>query len=71
MSETPISAFDLLEDDLSGQGLKKLQERLVDMRTNLRRCMDKGLDPDDFSVAKRLLAAVEAAESVLLQLRTN
>lgn len=57
-----VSTFDLLADDVSGRGLKQLREEFFAMRAELKRSMDAGLTADDMAVARRALAAVDAAE---------
>ncbi|MBO5490353.1 MAG: hypothetical protein J6N67_05380 [Desulfovibrio sp.] len=61
MSER-LSAFDLLEGDHNGAGLRRLQEALLALKTSVRQAMDAGLSAEDFSVAQRVLLAVETAE---------
>ncbi|MBO4300973.1 MAG: hypothetical protein J5861_05145 [Desulfovibrio sp.] len=61
MSES-FSAFDLLQDDHSGAGLRRLQEALFEQKTRLRAVMDAGLSAEEFSRAQRALLAVETAE---------
>lgn len=67
MSEK-CSAFDLLEGDHNGTGLRRLQEALFAMKTSLRSAMDAGLPADSFSVAQRVLLAVETAEETVPRL---
>ncbi|MCR5814021.1 MAG: hypothetical protein K6G15_05980 [Desulfovibrio sp.] len=61
MSET-LSAFDLLEGDYQGIGLRRLQESLGQIRQSVRQTMDRGLTREEFDVAQRVLLAVETAE---------
>lgn len=57
-----VSAFDLLAGDPSGRGLRQIQDELFDMRASLKRTMDAGLSSDDMAVARRAMAAVDAAD---------
>ena len=57
-----LSAFDLLEGDYQGNGLRTLQEALCTLQTSVRRSMDQGLSSEDFTLAKRVLLAVETAK---------
>ncbi|MCR5562401.1 MAG: hypothetical protein K6F46_03375 [Desulfovibrio sp.] len=54
-----LSAFDLLEGDHNGTGLRRLQEALLAMKEPVRQKMDAGLSTEEFSVAQRVLLAVE------------
>ncbi|MCR4666686.1 MAG: hypothetical protein K5657_05260 [Desulfovibrio sp.] len=67
MNET-LSAFDLLEGDHNGSGLRRLQEELYTMKEPIRHAMDAGLSTDDFSVAQRVLQAVQNAEEAVVRL---
>ena len=58
------SAFDLLEGDPSGYHLKGIRDELFDMKTAVRQAMDKGMTADEMTAAKRVLAAVECADTV-------
>ena len=55
------SAFDMLAEDPSGQGLKRLRE---EMRMDVKRAMDAGMTSDEMAVARRVMAAVDSAEKV-------
>ena len=48
------SAFDMLAEDPSGQGLKRLREELFEMRMDVKRAMDAGTwgNPSFFSPRK-------------------
>jgi len=63
-----ISAFDLLEGDVDGKGLKQLQDRLFEMKKSLKSVIDSGLDPETFAKAKRVLDACSSAEDVVVLL---
>lgn len=67
MSE-PLSAFDLLENDYNGAGLRQIQEALVALKLDIKGRMDRGLAADEFPVAQRALLAVETAEETVVQL---
>lgn len=67
MSEK-LSAFDLLEGDHNGAGLRRLLEALASMKTSIRRAMDGGLSSEDFSAAQRALLAVETGEETAARL---
>ena len=67
MSER-LSAFDLLEGDHSGAGLRRLQDALFELKMSVKRAVDAGLSSEDFSVAQRVLRAVETAEDAVLRL---
>lgn len=56
------SAFDLLEGDYQGNGLRTLQETLSNLQMSVRRTMDQGLPSEDFALAKKVLLAVETAK---------
>lgn len=58
------SAFDMLEEDPSGQGLKRLREELFEMRMDVKRAMDVGMTSDEMAVARQVMAAVDSAEKV-------
>ncbi|EEB34426.1 MAG TPA: hypothetical protein DHV46_05250 [Desulfovibrio piger] len=58
------SAFDMLAEDPSGQGLKRLREELFEMRMDVKRAMDAGMTSDEMAVARRVMAAVDSAEKV-------
>jgi len=58
------SAFDMLAEDPSGQGLKRLREELFEMRMDVKRAMDAGMTSDEMAVARRVMAAVDSAENV-------
>lgn len=58
------SAFDMLAEDPSGQGLKRLREELFEMRMDVKRAMDAGMTPDEMAVARQVMAAVDSAEKV-------
>lgn len=58
------SAFDMLAEDPSGQGLKQLREELFEMRTDVKRVMDAGMTSDEMAVARQVMAAVDSAEKV-------
>ena len=47
------SAFDMLAEDPSGQGLKRLREELFEMRMDVKRAMDAGMTSDEMAVAGR------------------
>lgn len=61
MTEVFQSTLELLADK-QAQGHKQLKEELAAMRGNLKQAMDKGLTPDDMSVARALAVAVDAAD---------
>ena len=67
MSEK-LSAFDLLEGDHNGAGLRRLLEALGSMKMSIRRAMDEGLSSEDFSAAQRALLAVETGEETAARL---
>ncbi len=67
MSER-LSAFDLLEGDVNGHGLRTLKEALLTMKMSVKRKMDAGLGPEEFAAAKRVLASIDAAEETLTTL---
>ncbi|MDR2051352.1 MAG: hypothetical protein LBQ63_06240 [Deltaproteobacteria bacterium] len=52
-----------LAADRNSSALKVLLGKLTSMREKLRRFMDAGCPPEEYAVAEKLLAAVEAAES--------
>ncbi|OLA83540.1 MAG: hypothetical protein BHW59_09060 [Desulfovibrio piger] len=58
------SAFDMLAEDPSGQGLKRLREELFEMRMDVKRAMDAGMTSDEMAVARQVMAAVDSAEKV-------
>lgn len=58
------SAFDMLAEDPSGQGLKRLREELFEMRMDVKRAMDAGMMSDEMTVARQVMAAVDSAEKV-------
>ncbi|MBR2609463.1 MAG: hypothetical protein IKC62_00115 [Desulfovibrio sp.] len=58
------SAFDMLAEDPSGQGLKRLREELFEMRMDVKRAMDVGMTSDEMAVARQVMAAVDSAEKV-------
>ena len=58
------SAFDMLAEDPSGQGLRQLREELFEMRTDVKRDMDAGMTSDEMAVARQVMAAVDSAEKV-------
>ncbi len=58
------SAFDMLAEDPSGQGLKRLHEELFEMRMDVKRAMDAGMTSDEMAVARQVMAAVDSAEKV-------
>lgn len=58
------SAFDMLAEDPSGQGLKRLREELFGMRMDVKRAMDAGMTSDEMAVARQVMAAVDSAEKV-------
>ncbi len=64
MSQTQ-SAFDLLEGDVNGYGLKKIKESLFTVKSQVKRSMDAGLDPETFAIAKRVAASVDVADTVV------
>ncbi|MBQ7585352.1 MAG: hypothetical protein IJU40_03785 [Desulfovibrionaceae bacterium] len=70
MSEN-ISAFDLLADDYNGYGLKKVQERLIEMQSGLKTKMDAGLSPDEFKLSQALLNSVETAKETIVLLHSK
>ena len=59
------SAFELLDGDVNGYGLKKIREALFVLRSNVKRAMDSGLDSESFAKAQRVYASVEAAETTV------
>ena len=63
-----LSAFDLLENDHSGAGLRRLQDELFTMKTKVRTAMDRGLSSEDFACAQRVLLSVETAAEAAEQL---
>ena len=67
MIET-LSAFDLLEGDHNGMGLRQMQDALLAMKTRIRTGMDKGLSPDEFAVAQKALLSVETASETVERL---
>lgn len=58
------SAFDMLAEAPSGQGLKRLREELFEMRMDVKRAMDAGMTSDEMAVARQVMAAVDSAEKV-------
>lgn len=58
------SAFDMLAEDPSGQGLKQLREEFFGMRMDLKRAMDAGMTADEMALARQAADAVDRAESV-------
>lgn len=58
------SAFDMLAEDPSGQGLKRLREELFEMRMDVKRAMDADMTSDEMAVARQVMAAVDSAEKV-------
>lgn len=58
------SAFDMLAEDPSGRGLKRLREELFEMRMDVKRAMDAGMTSDEMAVARQVMAAVDSAEKV-------
>jgi len=58
------SAFDLLVDDPSGFQLKSIGEELFEMKTTVKRAMDAGMTAEEMAVARKVMAAVECADSV-------
>lgn len=58
------SAFDMLAEDPSGQGLKRLREELFEMRMDVKRAMDAGMTSDEMAAARQVMAAVDSAEKV-------
>ena len=68
------SAFDMLAEDPSGRGLKQLREELFEMRTDVKRAMDAGMDLEmpgisnghrEVLAAGRIPALDRGAEKVL------
>ncbi|MBQ7607723.1 MAG: hypothetical protein IJU76_07095 [Desulfovibrionaceae bacterium] len=59
------SAFDLLDGDVNGYGLKTLREALFTLKADVKRAMDAGLDAEQFDQAKRVFASVTAAETAV------
>lgn len=55
-----------LSEDRQGGALRELRDQLAGMRAELRRRLDAGAAPDEFALAEKLLAAVEAADSAAL-----
>lgn len=58
-----LSAFDLLQNDPSGAGLHKIKEVLLELRNQVKSAMDQGLNQDDFALAQKIYAAIEAGEN--------
>jgi hypothetical protein len=58
------SRQDELASDASGMILKSVRDKLAEMRATLRRLKDAGAAPQEYAVAEKLLAAVDAAEEV-------
>lgn len=67
MNET-LSAFDLLENDFQGQGLKKIQDALLTMKQKIRTAMDQGLSQEDFAKAKTIDEAIGLCEETVVRL---
>ena len=68
MNEAFVSVLDILENDPSGAGLRPIREDLLNVDMDIRRNMDRGLAPDEMSVARTSRAMIQAAESILNKL---
>ncbi|OBQ45945.1 EscE/YscE/SsaE family type III secretion system needle protein co-chaperone [Halodesulfovibrio spirochaetisodalis] len=55
---------DELLSDPSGHGLKVVTDKIASIRFEVKREMDKGLAPDEFEGAQRLLQALESADEI-------
>lgn len=60
-----ISLFDVLENHSS---LTPVKDEILTMKLNLKKEMDKGLTPDEMSVAREEEKAILAAENILEKL---
>jgi hypothetical protein len=64
--QTASSWQDRLAADSGGAVLAGLRQELSGKRAELRRRMDAGLLPAEYSTAEKLLAALDAAESAVV-----
>ncbi len=58
------SAFDMLSEDPSGQGLKSIREELFAMRAQVKQAMDAGMTAEEMAVARQVMTAVDNADAV-------
>ncbi|NCD25487.1 MAG: hypothetical protein EOL86_07845 [Deltaproteobacteria bacterium] len=65
MSEPFVSVLEMLENDPSGSGLQPIRNDLLNMDMDIRRAMDRGLSPDDMTVARTTRDIIQAAGSIL------
>lgn len=64
MSDVFQSSLELLAEKRAG-GHKQLKEELIDMRSTLKRAMDKGLAPSDMEAVLAAAEAVDAADAAV------